>query len=679
LLAIILGIVLSIFFWGPLWTGGTLIGGDLFSYFFPQKAFLADELQAGRWPLWNSLTGHGYPTIAESQTGVCYPPDLLAYRWLSLTTAYNTIQISHYLFAFVGAWFLARRLGAGSGGALLAATSFAYGWFPPRICLEWAIVTGAYLPWAMWCAESYLQQPRRRFLLGLCVLLTLQMLAGHFQLAFITQLLLVVYVPLRSRLRSRFRDLAALARNDGDNFLAGAAGSLSWLSIYTAILLAFPLAAVQLLPTWELKQRSQREAVSPEHQPAYGHIPPAYWTQAITPWIWYMPQVDETVNRLPRFSGGPGTNQVEAHLYFGIIPLGLAFAGILYGWRNRSDQNRTLRLWFVLGVLFLLYTPGWFLPLTQYWPGFNFFRGPGRFGIVTSLAVALIAGVSWSQLVARYSTSIRTVGTLLILTLTAVDLHAVAQRIGYSRMLPVPIAELRNASPLKALLAQETQPVRLFAPMANVANLLNVSATPVYLGIGPREYFDPQFTMPVGPEGGLNPAGDPAQFAWLNQAGVTHLLSLQRLSTSKLPLELIWTGADPLLTTAFGRSAQEPFFFYRLKDATGRIAWENPSDVASAEITSYFPREIRLRVESPAGGRVMLRDLAYPGWQVTVDGQPQPPETAGMFRAVTVTPGQHDIVWSYRPASVFWGAVISVVTLVGLLSASVLRRRTRNI
>ena len=65
LIVLAVAIGLSWLFWGPLWEGGSLIGGDLFPYFFPQKAFLADQLRAGVIPLWNPLTGHGYPTIAE--------------------------------------------------------------------------------------------------------------------------------------------------------------------------------------------------------------------------------------------------------------------------------------------------------------------------------------------------------------------------------------------------------------------------------------------------------------------------------------------------------------------------------------------------------------------------------------------------------------------------------------
>ncbi len=701
---LIVAVGLTWVFWEPLWRGGSLIGGDLFPYFFPQKVFLAEQLRAGAIPLWNPFTGDGYPTIAESQTGVCYPPDLAAYRFLSVTTAYNAVQLLHYVFGFLGTWLLTRKLGATNFGALFAGVSFIYGWFPPRICLEWAIVSGAYLPWALWCAESYLQQPRRRYLIGLCVVLALQLLAGHFHLAFITQLLLAIYAPLRWRLfppsplegegpgvrgmpsTPRRNEPESLARDNKPLSLNSAAAVSSssglrplspsrgdgktWLPIWLAILVAFLLAAVQVLPTWELKQRSQRAIVSEEHQPGYGHMPPQYWSQAALPWKWYPHDLDAELVKLPNYSGGAGTNQVEAHLYFGLLPLLFAIGGTLVFLRSKTETDRVLRWWMLLGLLFLLYTPGWLLPVARHLPGFNFFRGPGRYGIVTSLAVAVTAGVMFGRLVRRIPRPGDVIVGVLGLALTTAELWWVAQLVGYAQFLPIQVVERRGDSPLRQVLSQEPQPPRLFAPMANVANLLDVSSTPVYLGIGPAEYFDPQYVIPVGPQGGLDPSGNAEQIRWLEENGVTHILSLTPLTSKAWPLERIWSGQDPVLSVAFNQSRKDAFHLYRLKTATGRVVWEGACD-GKAGITDYAPQRVAIDCESPSGGTLILRDLSYPGWTVTVDGDPATVERSGMFRAVTLPPGEHRVVWSYQPASVYWGAIISCVALGILLSASV--------
>ena len=92
---------MTVVFWEPLWRGATLIGGDTFSYYFPQKTFLADALKRGEFPLWNPLVGAGYPIVAESQTGVLYPPMVIAYRFLDVHLAYSAIQLMHYAIAML--------------------------------------------------------------------------------------------------------------------------------------------------------------------------------------------------------------------------------------------------------------------------------------------------------------------------------------------------------------------------------------------------------------------------------------------------------------------------------------------------------------------------------------------------------------------------------------------------
>ncbi|MEZ6146623.1 MAG: hypothetical protein R3B91_14655 [Planctomycetaceae bacterium] len=197
LLIFVIAIGLTVLFWAPLWQGGGLIGGDLYPYFFPQKALYAEQIADGESHLWNNLVGFGYPQLAESQTGVYYPPNPLLYRVLSVNDAYNVCQIGHYVLAFVFTWLLMRRLDLSPLGAVLGAIVFVYGWFPPRICLEWAIIGGVYLPLSLWCVESFLQTSRRGWLLVMAMVMGVHLLAGHFNLAFITQLTVLGYVLLR--------------------------------------------------------------------------------------------------------------------------------------------------------------------------------------------------------------------------------------------------------------------------------------------------------------------------------------------------------------------------------------------------------------------------------------------------------------------------------------------------
>jgi hypothetical protein len=57
-----------------------------------------------------------------------------------------------------------------------------------------------------------------------------------------------------------------------------------------------------------------------------------------------------------------------------------------------------------------------------------------------------------------------------------------------------------------------------------------------------------------------------------------------------------------------------------------------------------------------------------------VDGTPQPPLVVDeMFRGVELSPGKHVVIWTYRPADVYWGAGISISMVLILLTVAHVR------
>ncbi len=666
------GLGLSLIFWWPLFTGGGLVGGDIYTYFFPQKAYLSEHLSAGELPLWNNRVGHGYPVVGESQTGLFYPFHLLYAVW-DVNTAYNAVQLVHYVLAFLFTWRYARQLRLGDVAGFLAGLVFVYGWFPPRIVLEWAILGGTWLPAALWVSERFLSRGRLVDLAWLSGILSLQMLAGHFNLAFVTQLVLIAYIP--SRLWWVGRGLPERTSRERRRVL----GALA-----IGLLLSFGLSAVQLLPTWELKQSSQREdVVGRKYDPGYGHMPFAYWSQVVTPWRWY----ESGVDRVSVYDAGPAdTNQVEAHLYFGLPTVGLLVLGLVGSWvGGRSGRRRRESiavLWLVLGLLGLLYTPAWHVSVTRHLPGFGFFTGPGRYGIVTSLAAAVLAAMVWQSLATRPVFVRRGgLGVLLAAVFFSVltwDLWEVSRKQTYAQFLETPLIERLADSPvagrLQRLQGPGGRPVRLFCDYQNLPTLLRVASTPVYLGLGPAEYFDESLVMPGRFPLGPRPADK--QVSWLRRAGVTHLLTRHPLDTSAWPVRLVGRYAgDSFLQVAYeGGNRRLEFFLYGLTDTRGRLSWLDGGGLA--EITEYGANRVLATVDSSAGGRVVLTDLAYPGWEVRVDGRlAESVRVEGMYRGVDVPGGLHRIEWVYRPMSVFLGAVISGLSLLILVIGCLVSRR----
>lgn len=677
LVAIGLALALTLVFWLPLWTGGGLIGSDVYQYFLPQKAFYAAQLRAGALPVWNNLIGWGYPQLAESQTGALYPINLALYRFLDLNTAYNAGLILHYVLAFAFMWLYARELRLSAAAAALAALVYVYGWFPVRVCLEWAIVGGAWLPAALWCTERCLRTRLWRYAIALTFVLAGQMLAGHFTLAFVTQVVLAAYIPLRL--------CWARERLPQENRSCRAACGVG---LTLAIFGAFALAAAQLFPTWELQQNSQRQDVSVEHDPAYGYIPWRYLAQTVTPWYWY---ADEEPFRTAMTRGGPRTNRVEAHLYFGLIPLALAAWGV---WRDRHD--RLLWLWVGLGALATVHTTGALIPLTRHLPGFSFFEGPGRFGIVSTLAVALLAGRGLASLLHGRKAKVSLAVLWLVFVLSTVDLWVVS-RPGVLRALSrgdffqaidelptlsreltfvfivrTPVIDQLPESTLRQILAAEPQPVRLFSEGKNLPSLLGISTLPTYLGLGPEQYFEPRLMYP----GALDFAAPPSaeQITWLRNAGVTHLLSFVPLENSGWPARRLWSGGDSFLNPALARPVQQPLYLYRLEQSRGRFAWVSAAEIEPPVVSVHTARRIVARVNPPHEAMLILTELPYPGWEATIDGSPAASTTIdGIYRAVRIPAGSHEIVWNYRAVSLYWGAAVSMGALVLLLTIGHIR------
>lgn len=630
--ALSIGSVLAVLFWWPLADGGGLIGGDTYNYFFPLKDFYSAGLAKGEIRLWHPGIGNGVPVLGESQTGVFYPPNLLAYSLLDLNSAYSAIFLSHYVLAFVLAYALGRSVGVGILGSYWVAAVFVYGWFPPRACLEWAIVTGAWMPGIVAAALRWLRTGWWAYLAMVAAAIALQLYAGHFNLAWVTVLLVVCLAILGPAGVSGFAP-AAYRR----------------LGLGGAIAVGFLLAAPQLVPTWELKVRSQRSTESFKEELAEGSIPLAYLAQMVLPWDFYA-DPDGKLARL-----GARSNKVEAHLYFGLVPLAIAILGLLSGGMLHAGGR-----WLLIALLF-----GWLatgIPIAHLAdvPGFNFFRYAGRYGLATQLAVAVLVGLGVDRLVRGIS--IRAGIAVVLLGVTLADLYLVGHQVQYTTIVDPPIIDSRGDSIVFALLRPTD---RVLAPDGNTLALSGAACVPPYLGMGPAAYYEIWRRLPNVFTGEGEYTSEIESI--LRQTGVSHLLTFEPLPEG-WPVTLLWRGQDPFLHRRWGRGPSEPLYLYRFDAGWGRAYLIDPvtEEKIDAEIAidELSPHRVVMTVRSPSAGLLVLTDLDYPGWCVSMDGKPVPPAESNFSRMVDVGPGDHRVEWTYHPISLWQGGTVFGVTLL---------------
>jgi uncharacterized membrane protein YfhO len=86
------------------------------------------------------------------------------------------------------------------------------------------------------------------------------------------------------------------------------------------------------------------------------------------------------------------------------------------------------------------------------------------------------------------------------------------------------------------------------------------------------------------------------------------------------------------------------------------------------EVTDYQSDRVTITAATDQPGYLVLTDSWYPGWRAFVDSQPAPIYRADvLFRAVSLEPGTHTIVFEYRPESFLIGAIVSAVSFLILI------------
>jgi hypothetical protein len=125
------------------------------------------------------------------------------------------------------------------------------------------------------------------------------------------------------------------------------------------------------------------------------------------------------------------------------------------------------------------------------------------------------------------------------------------------------------------------------------------------------------------------------------------------------PRDVAWIEVDPALRPSVARSLSG--------------AATDPSETVS--IDRADPDRVELTASLSSPGLVVLADVDYPGWELTVDGRPSRIlRTNRAMRGALVSAGTHHLVYVYRPVSVLAGVVLSALGLA--VSGYVLARRT---
>ncbi len=296
-------------FWGPVKNAAM---PDIITQIYPWRHLAIDIWKQGQIPLWNPYTFSGNPLLANYQSAVLSPFNILFFL-LPFVDAWSILVLLQPLLAGEFMYLFVRSLRVSNVGSLISAISFMFCGFITSwmgyATLGYAIL---FLPLSLFCVEEYFETKKNIFLILLSLTIPLSFFSGHFQISLyflITVLAYIIYKFIFSRNTYNTLRLA--------------------LFVFFGLLLVMP----QILPSIELYLESFRSSFFQT-----GGIP-----------IEYLPSF-----LAPDFFGNPVTrntwfgNYAEWNAYMGVLPLMLAIYSLL-----RIKKPRIL-FFFIFGLLSLI-------------------------------------------------------------------------------------------------------------------------------------------------------------------------------------------------------------------------------------------------------------------------------------------------------------------------------------
>ncbi len=691
------------------WRGGAY--SDLLISHWPNAAFVRHSIiEWGQIPLWNPMILSGAPFAADPLSGLYYPPNWLAFA-ITPGVAFNLLAWLHLTWAGLGTWKLSRSLGISSGPAIVAGLAFAG--MPKlighiglgHVSLVFAV---CWTPWILLAFGKAVERiDGKRFrsaalagaALGMIFLIDPRWFLPMAFLSGVYSVWRVAHSHERYEGRSRVDGLSDAGAEsagevqkfgrteysgegsrEGDTIISSEWGR-AVSSLLVAGLMALAITAILAAPLAEYLSLSTRANLSLAES-----------TELSLP-------ASNLLNVLaPEYAGWP-----EWQIYAGIVVLFLAIVAIA-----GQAQGR----WFWVGIVgvSVVLALGTLTPLyglmSAVVPGFDQLRVPPRTLFVSSFALAMLAGMGLDQIM-KASIPIKQLrligaalaGLLLILALW----FWLQDQAALQSAATIISAALVGLSVVWAGISQSKSPQwRIFGwgllivLDLSLVNLTTLEVRPapndrdftVQIEEGSQRVFSPSYSVPqhlaasAGIElaDGINPLQLHSYWEYMSRA--TGFDGSQYSVT--LPP---FPGGDPQAGWGFKPNAvllgelsiSQIVSAYPIVDAEldfekmedGLHIYTNPQTQPRARVIGGDPVQTlehtpnRLVMVASGPGTLVTSEIAYPGWEVAVDGSPASLQThGGLLRAVQLSAGEHEVEITFRPGSLRAGALI---TLLGLL------------
>jgi hypothetical protein len=684
-------VVLSLVGFGHLLTPGQ-VPYNRYSDFIAQhlttKTVLYDSLRQGRGiPFWRNDQFSGYPGLTNAQTMYTYPLHFLFYL-LPPVQALGGTDYLHFLVAGLAFYALGSVLELGRWPRLFMAVagmfnfkliiaSFA-GWTPVVPIIVW-------LPGLLAAVLYAVKKPGPAAAVALALVGGLCFHCGQIQLFYYFVWFAAAYVLVFLIRLARRRQWIELRR------------TVLWLAV--GGVLAVGLAAYLVVPLVESSRYSTRAIRS------YRFFQASRSMKQEHLWTFLYPEALGT----PRNDSYPALELWEDVGYFGIIPLLLAGAAMLWG--RRRPKVWFFVICFILSVVLAFDTP---LLRVVYWivPGFSLFRISQRYFFLSAMFGICLGGMGLEELMARKRQGGQGFRREVVIAITAIALVAAegtyyAKRYltmaPYATVMPPPeVREFFAADPSLYRVVSLDRPTLNFGWSAS----LGIQSISGYDSFNYRHYLAYFLIMGTGEVYLPGPTAwlylrEIARMDLLDALNVKYLVSPAPLTFPGGELEYVTTLKNVRLFYFYRGFRQGDLYIYRNTRFLSRAFWASKlveagdememsagvcfsdpresavvpraaggaiaNDVSpddSVEMTSWIPGHLTIRTHNAQQRFLVVSEIWDPGWRSQIDGRQVPLyQTNITMLGLAVPAGDHEVTLEYRPP--YWDLALGTTIASG--------------
>lgn len=334
---------------------------DVVSQIYPLRVYTMELIKTGIFPGWNPLMFGGYPLLGNIQLGILNPTNLL-YFFFPNYLAWGWQILSQPLAAAIFTYLFLRSLKLSKLSSVFGALAYSFTGFN-LIWMEWGVhgFATAFLPFMLFCSVKYFDQNKLFFGPLISIVICLQIFSGYPQVVLYSLAVLLFFVLFNFNFNLK---------------------KLIFFGLW--IFLGFGLSAIQLLPTIELFNLSQRKTETLSVGQSY--LPWKYLISFFAPDFFG----NQTTGNF--WGQGDYTNTVG---YSGLIVFILAMNSLFICKKDKSVK------FFILCFLFSLLFA---LPITAFLlTKFKMFAGQGamaatRVLFICNFSLAFLAAFSFDRL-----------------------------------------------------------------------------------------------------------------------------------------------------------------------------------------------------------------------------------------------------------------------------------------